>query len=168
MVNILLTGEPRSGKSTLLERIISNMDNQFGFLTREIRKGNQRVGFEVITHTNQKLLLAHKDMRSEHKVSKYGVDVANFNEFVVPFITFKKKNQLYLDEIGEMQLFSPKFRQLVSRYINSQNPLIATISQTYSSLYTEMIKERRDVQLIEITPQNREDKYHEIKRLLKS
>ena len=74
---------------------------------------------------------------------------------------------MYLDEIGEMQLFSPKFRQLVSRYLNSTNQLIATISQTYSSLYTELIKERRDVQLIEITPQNKEEKYLEVKKLLR-
>jgi len=166
MVNILLTGEPRSGKSTLLEKVVSEIDNKFGFLTREIREGDQRVGFEVVTQDNQTLLLAHKDIKSEYRVSRYGVDVDAFNEFIGPHFNFKKGNSLYLDEIGEMQLFAPKFRQLVSRYLNSKNHLVATLSQVYSSFYTDLIKNRSDVQLIEITPQNRDDKYREVKELL--
>ena len=168
MANILLTGNPRSGKSTLLERVVSEIDNKIGFLTQEIREGNQRVGFEVVTYDGHQMVLAHKDMKSKYRISKYGVNVSAFNEFVVPYLNFKKGNTLYLDKIGEMQLFAPKFRQLVSRYLNSKNHLVATISQVYSSLYTDLIKSRSDVQLVGITPQNRDEKYYKVKKLLKS
>ena len=38
---ILLTGMPRSGKSTLLKKIIENIPNKAGFITDEIKKNGE-------------------------------------------------------------------------------------------------------------------------------
>ncbi len=48
---ILITGPPRSGKSTLISRIIEYYSKKnyviYGFLTPEVRMGGKRVGFDV-------------------------------------------------------------------------------------------------------------------------
>ena len=47
--NILVTGPPRMGKSTLIERIVSKIRRPVtGFFTREIREGGKRVGFSIV------------------------------------------------------------------------------------------------------------------------
>ena len=48
--NILVTGPPRSGKSTLIERVVEGLERPAtGFITVEIRERNRRVGFAIAT-----------------------------------------------------------------------------------------------------------------------
>ena len=78
--NIIVTGMPRTGKTTLVENSISLVAEKQGFLTKEIRgKDNERVGFESITADGACAVIAHVNMPSPHKVGKYGVDVSAFD-----------------------------------------------------------------------------------------
>ena len=70
---------------------------------------------------------------------------------------------LYIDEIGEMELFSKRFEELVKRYLDSDNTFIATLSKVYSNELIKTIKKRDDVRIIEITRENRDKKFVEIK-----
>jgi hypothetical protein len=74
---------------------------------------------------------------------------------------------LFLDEIGQMQLFSENFKELVIKYLDSSNTCIATLSKVYSDEFIENIKNRNDVIMIEITGENREEKEKYIQILLK-
>jgi nucleoside-triphosphatase THEP1 len=48
--NILITGLPGCGKSTLIERIVRKLERPaIGFFTREIREKGRRVGFSINT-----------------------------------------------------------------------------------------------------------------------
>jgi len=38
---------PRSGKATLLKNIISKVEDKIGFVTHELRKNGERIGFEI-------------------------------------------------------------------------------------------------------------------------
>src|SRR3989344_1751408 len=104
--NILITGLPKSGKSTLLESVVSKIPNKVGFLTREVKIDGARVGFEIESHTGNKSILAHIAHKAEHKVSRYFVDVNSLNAIIPTVKEFQIADTLYLDEIGEMQLFS--------------------------------------------------------------
>jgi len=53
-----------------------------GFFTQEIRQHGQRVGFEAVSLNGAGALLAHVDFRSQHRVGRYGVDLAGFEEFL--------------------------------------------------------------------------------------
>ena len=52
-----MTGLPKSGKSTLLKKIIETIPNKIGFVTNEILKENERVGFEVETHLGKEMYI---------------------------------------------------------------------------------------------------------------
>ena len=61
MSNILITGYPRTGKTTLIKKFLEQTTlNCIGFLTEEIRNDqNIRVGFKVVEiSTNQTGILA--------------------------------------------------------------------------------------------------------------
>lgn len=164
--NILITGMPRSGKSTLLKKLIANLNPKVGFITNEVRKSGERIGFELETHNGQKSMLANVDFKTNLKVSKYYVDIKHLDEIMPKLEKFNEHDLLYLDEIGQMELFSDKFKLLVIKYLDSPNICISTLSKIYSDEFIESIKSRNDVFLIEIDEENRGEKEKYIKILL--
>ncbi len=60
-MNILVTGVPGIGKTTLIVRILGVIKHlrAVGFYTREIRQGGIRKGFELIDLSGRKSLLSH-------------------------------------------------------------------------------------------------------------
>ena len=165
--NILITGMPRSGKSTLLKKLITNFDQKVGFVTNEVRKDGERIGFELENHKGEKSMLANVDFKTNFKVSRYFVDINNLGEIIPSVDQFDDHDFLFLDEIGQMELFSEKFKVLVKKYLDSPNTCIATLSKIYSDEFTETIKKRNDIFLIEITEENREEKEKYLETLLK-
>ena len=165
--NILITGMPRSGKSTLLKKLITNFDQKVGFVTHEVRKDGERVGFELETHNGEKSLLANVDFKTNFKVSRYFVDIKNLDEIIPSVDKFDEGDFIFLDEIGQMELFSEKFKVLVKKYLDSSNTCIATLSKVYSDEFTEAIKKRDDIFLIEISEENRDEKEKYLETLLR-
>lgn len=165
--NILITGMPRSGKSTLLKKIIKNYDKKVGFITNEIRKDGERVGFEIETNTGQKSMLANVDFKTNFKVSRYFVDISNLDNLLPKIEKFNDDELLFIDEIGQMELFSEKFKQVVLNYLDSSNTCIVTLSKVYTDTFIEQIKNRKDVILIEIEEETRDAKEKYIETLLR-
>ncbi len=165
--NILITGKPKSGKSTLLRKLISPIPNKVGFLTNEILKEGVRTGFEIETHTGRKATLADVTLESPNKVSKYFVHIENLEPLIPDVSRFTNNDILYLDEIGQMQLFSKSFQHLVLRYLDSQNICIATLSYIFENDFTKLIKKRDDVMIVELSAENREEQEQFILELLK-
>lgn len=153
--NILITWMPKSGKSTLIKKVLQWLANKVGFFTNEIRENFKRVGFELENHKGSKSILSHIDIVSDLKVSKYFVDIEKLDNLIPSISEFKNKDILFIDEIGEMELFSDKFRKLVLEYLNSENICIASISKIYSDEFIELLKKRDDTFLIEMNENNR-------------
>ncbi len=162
--NILITGMPRSGKSTILKKIIKKYDRKVGFVTDEVRENGERVGFQIETHTGEKTMLANINFKTNFKVSRYFVDVNNLDQVIPKVSVFNNDDLLFLDEIGQMELFSEKFKNLVYEYLDSSNVCIATLSKIFSDAFTEKIKNRDDVIIVEINEETRDvkEKYLEI------
>lgn len=162
--NYLLTGQPKSGKSTLLERIVAEIPQKHGFLTKEVLRGDKRAGFSVVSNGNPICTLAHVDFITDFEVSKYYVDVDGF-EWVLKgplFFQYTPEQVLYLDEIGQMQLFSPTFKKLARNYLDAPNLFLGTLSAVYQDNFTKAIRKRSDVTFLEVTPGNREEMFHEL------
>ena len=164
--NILITGMPGSGKSTILEKVITQYPKKVGFITREIRKGKDREGFEIATHAGDKVLLAHISFNTSQKVSKYFVNIPHLESLLPKVSNFQPDDLLYLDEIGQMQLFSDCFKQLFLTYLDSDNIVLCTISKIYADAFTTSLKKRNDVLLIEITDENRASQLEFISQLI--
>jgi hypothetical protein len=83
--NILVTGPPGCGKSTLIEKVVAIIQAPVaGFFTREIREKGKRVGFSVASFDGRKGILAHVGMKSGPRVGKYGVSIGVFEDIAIP------------------------------------------------------------------------------------
>jgi nucleoside-triphosphatase len=71
-----------------------------------------------------------------------------------------------IDEIGPMELRSPIFHDTVSEALDSNVPILATIVAR-SLPFTDAIKKRRDLALIEVRPDNREQLVSELSEQFK-
>ena len=87
IINILITGTPGIGKTTLVKKIAAKLQplHPVGFYTGEIREGGERKGFSLTALDGRESILSHVDIISPHRVGKYGVDVAGFDEFLDSF-----------------------------------------------------------------------------------
>jgi nucleoside-triphosphatase len=127
-----------------------------GFYSAEIREGGVRKGFELVGLDGERGLLAHVDIRSRQRVGKYGVDVQGFGRFLDTIQWHGPDVGLVvIDEIGKMECFSEKFRALVRRILDSNTPVLATVARRGSGLIAE-VKQRPDVELLELTTRNRD------------
>ncbi|KAK9725498.1 hypothetical protein RND81_05G148300 [Saponaria officinalis] len=136
---ILISGPPGIGKTTLVSRVVDNLRASNpnlkvqGFLTREIRQGNQRVGFEVVTIGGQRAPLAsinNSSLQSSRwpTVGRYHVDVSSFERIALPELQIHEDTDLFvIDEVGKMELFSTSFLPAVLRLLNSNIPILATV-----------------------------------------
>ncbi|UCF14597.1 MAG: NTPase [Phycisphaerales bacterium] len=166
-VKILVTGLPRCGKTTAITRIAAGLasENMVGFYTQEIRAGGKRKGFRWQRLDGAAGTLAHVDIKSRFKVGRYGVDVASFENEVVPILDVSRSDaELFiLDEIGKMECFSGKFVAAVRELFASDKSVLATVA--HSDPISE-IKGYPGTELITLTRHNRDEIVSEIIRRL--
>jgi len=156
-VNVLLTGRPGIGKTTLIKRLIGATPlSKGGFYTEEVREQGQRVGFSLTTLDQKKTLLAHLKIRSSYRVGRYGVDIDTFEAIGVESIrkAISSRELIIIDEIGRMELFSRKFREVVLQALKTGR-VLATIKQG-RGYFIDEIKSRKDVRVLEVNLENRE------------
>jgi nucleoside-triphosphatase len=155
--NILITGLPGVGKTTLIKNIAEALKDlrPVGFYTAEIRGGGVRKGFELISLDGRKGLLSHTDIQGTHRVGKYRVDVKGFEDFLsfLPLLN-PSTRLIIIDEIGRMECYSDQFKILLKEILDSGKWVIATIALKGSGIIEE-IKKRKDIKLFEITQRNR-------------
>ena len=153
----LITGKPGVGKTTLVQKIIEQMPSihMTGFFTAEIRDRGTRKGFELQGLNGERKILAHVDIDSRHRVGKYGVDTKGFEAFLATLDLLSPDAELIvMDEIAKMELFSQRFKSLVRNAFNSDKQVLASIAMKGDAFIRE-IKQRSDVQLLEVTHENR-------------
>jgi len=159
--NILITGNPGVGKTTLIQNIISRLNvSAGGFYTSEVRDENgKRWGFKIISLDGREEVLASVDVISSRRVSKYGVDVGAVDSIGVTAIrdALKSKDIVVIDEIGRMELISDRFRDIVQIALDSPKPVLGTIALKETNT-AKKIKERKDTRVIKLTRAN----FHEI------
>ena len=98
-------------------------------ISREVRKDNVRVGFEIVDLTSGKHgWLAHVN-GSGPQVGKYHVNLDDLNNIGAAAITqaLEKCSVIAIDEIGPMELFSQKFKQAVTQALESEKLVLAVV-----------------------------------------
>jgi nucleoside-triphosphatase THEP1 len=167
---ILLTGEPRVGKTTVIQKIIENLDCEFsGFYTQEIREGNERPGFKIITFQGIEKILAHVNIKGYPRVSKYGINLQALDSIVSESLEKaiqQNKSVFVIDEIGAMEIFSKNFCAAVSKLLSGNFLVIGTIVKR-SFPFTDKIKSMPNVTLLEVTRDNQETIVQEVLEFFK-
>jgi nucleoside-triphosphatase len=154
--NIFLTGAPSSGKTTVIKKVIEGLKFPAnGFYTEEERVAGRRVGFLMRTLAGRQGYLAHQDQESDFCIRRYGVSIENIETIAVPAIAPVNRNVIILDEIGKMECFSETFKKAAVRALDSPNIVIGTISFGGDDFILG-IKNRGDIELHEVTPDNRD------------
>jgi len=157
MKNIFLTGKPGCGKTTIIKKIILELEIKTGgFYTEEIRESGERVGFKVRSSEGEEGLLAHKNIKSHYRVGKYGVLVNSFEVIGVSALENAVKNSelIIIDELGRMELFSKKFQSAVLKALDSTKPVLGVIQQKKNP-FLDAIRKRDDVTVISVSEENR-------------
>lgn len=156
-MKILLTGLPKSGKTTLLTELIEEVKLKRGLMANEEVREGRRTGFSLVDQHGNIATLARTDPPTNHPVGRFFVDLRSLDDFLDRFNDFTPDELLFIDEIGQMQLYSEKFRKLADSYLTSENDFIGTVSAIYEHPFIEEVKSRPDTLLCDVTPDNRQE-----------
>ena len=168
----LLTGRPGTGKTSLIKQAIAEAKEEGkagGFYTEEIRTQGVREGFRLVTLDGQDAILAHIDIRSPYRISRYGVDIDCLDRVGVSALQQAAQHcdLVVVDEIGKMELFSANFREAVLRIINSGKRVLGTIMLSPNP-WVDAIKHKPQVNLVEVTRANYQQVLAELLHWLKT
>lgn len=159
MNNLLVSGPPRSGKTTLIKNITGHpsLSGKWGgFITEEIREKGERVGFQILSYPGAKRgILARKGLFSSYRLGSYGVNIQDLEGIGCKALeeALSSAELIIIDEIGKMELFSEKFRNILLQALDSPKKLLATIMERRHE-FADRIKRRKDVQIYRLRPHN--------------
>jgi nucleoside-triphosphatase len=159
--NMLLTGKPASGKTTLVIKLVDRLAasgfKAAGFVTEEIREGPNRAGFRIRDLGGDSAVLAHITYKGKYRVGKYGVDIEEFERIALRALRIEKKEAdlLVVDEIGRMELASQTFRSTLLELLDATEPLLATVHAGRDA-FTEEIISREDALVFHLVPSERD------------
>ena len=158
-----MTGSPGVGKTTVLTKTVDSLRQRGykigGMISREIRENGVRVGFEITDRNSERRgWLAHINQKDGPRVGKYSVNLEDLDTVGVQAITDATKNcnVIVIDEIGPMELFSKKFRNVVQESLESPKVVIAVVHWKARDELIAKTKNRMDAETFTVTAENRD------------
>jgi nucleoside-triphosphatase len=125
-------------------------------VTREVREGKRRSGFRIEDVAGEKGILADIGHRGGPRVGRYGVDLEAFERIALPALdAVSEGSVLVIDELGKMELASPRFRDAVAALFEGDTPIVATV-HAHRHPFTDDLKRRGDVRVERVTRSNRD------------
>ncbi len=165
---LFLTGNPSIGKTTVLTKTIDGLKSggysTGGMISHEVRKGDARIGFEIQDlATGKRGWLAHVNQQNGPRLGKYYVNLTDLDNIGVNAINEAMKHEkvIAIDEIGPMELFSPKFQEAVKKAIESEKLVIGVVHGKAKATLIDAIRTREDADITIVTFENRST-LHEI------
>ncbi|MFW9915943.1 MAG: nucleoside-triphosphatase [Candidatus Thorarchaeota archaeon] len=130
---IILTGNPRVGKTTIVRKTISAAKKRnlilTGIITPEIREGGRRKGFQIVDlRSGEKGILAsvasERSQPTQWRVGKYRVHQESLKEIAIPAIQEAMENPrvdlVIIDEIGKMEVLDANFAALATEALRNE------------------------------------------------
>jgi Predicted nucleotide kinase len=164
MKNIFITGERGIGKSTLLNKVIKNIDCSIGGFIQEKVFTDKTTSFNVISLYNLKDSFNIGIYDSEKEVLHSDVSVFNVISEDILLKSLGNRDLIILDELGFMEEKAALFKETIFKILNSDTPVLGVLKECDTN-FIQQIKMREDVQVIRIDENNRnsmEDKIIEI------
>jgi nucleoside-triphosphatase len=161
---LLLTGTPGIGKTTVIQKVAENFPagRLGGFYTQEVRRGERRLGFRLITFDDRNEVFAHVDFTHQPHIGKYGVNIEVVDRLSVSALAEHPAIDFFLvDEIGKMECLSPRFIHAFRQLLKQSKPIVATVALRGSGFIQE-IKECEQAVIREVNFHNRNQLPHEV------
>jgi len=163
-----VTGRPGIGKTTVIMNATDELRKRGyivgGMVTREVREKGTRIGFEIVdVNKGQKGWLAHTNQPAGPRVGKYRVNLDDLDRIGVAAIrdALVTADIVVIDEIGPMELFSSKFRQVMNDVLSSDRTVLGVIHHKTREPLIDSIKKRGDAEIVEAHLRNR-DSLHNV------
>jgi nucleoside-triphosphatase len=160
---MLFTGNPGVGKTTVLLKTVNALKTEGysvgGMISREVREGETRVGFEILDlNTSKRGWLARINQKSGPQVGKYRINIEDLNGIGAQAIFDAVDNCeiIAIDEIGPIELFSEKFREATMKALESSKLVVAVVHWKAQDKLAVEARKREDAELITVTRENRE------------
>lgn len=168
---LFVTGDPGVGKSSVLLKIIQSLKadgySVGGMLSREVRSGGKRVGFEVLDVSGcRKGWLARVDQNFGPRLGRYHVNLEDLDNVGVKAIinAVKELDIILVDEVGPMELYSEHFRKSVEMALRSRKLVIGSIHMKMKNNLLKEIWLRNDCKIFRVTVENRGSLHRKIIR----
>jgi nucleoside-triphosphatase len=159
---VFLTGAPGVGKSTVVRKILERIQQGGvkvgGMTSADLRSGSVRVGFEIRTlMTGEAGVLAHINQATGPRIGKYHVKTEDLDRIGAEAIisAVRHADLIVIDEVGPMELTSHSFKDAVQAALACGKPLLGTIHRSAQDPLVNAIRRDRDVEVIEVTNENR-------------
>jgi len=141
---VFVTGAPGVGKTTLIQRIHTHYKNKglrvSGMITREVREGDQRIGFKISDlSSGAEGWLARVGDSVGPRIGKYSVvseDLEKIGVSALREAAERPDGLVLVDEIGPMEMTSRPFRDALAKLLSHRGIVIATVK--YGSHYPEV------------------------------
>ena len=168
-----ITGLPRSGKSAVLDKVVSMVIDEDkanprrstfgsgvigGMRTEAIIENGERVGYACIDiETGERGVMAHRDIESRNRILGYGIDPSEIDRIGVPAIQNAVGNCkiLVVDEVGKFSVESEGFVAVVRAALEYDMPTLLTLHKKSRHPLLQDIRRRDDGRILEVTPVNR-------------
>jgi nucleoside-triphosphatase len=168
-----ITGLPRSGKSAVLDKVVSMVIAEHkanprrstsgssvigGMRTEAIIENGERVGYACIDiETGERGVMAHREIDSRNRILGYGIDPSEIDRVGVPAIQNAVGNCkiLVVDEVGKFSVESEGFVDVVRAALEYDMPTLLTLHKKSRHPLLQDIRRRDDGRILEVTPVNR-------------
>ena len=162
--NIFLTGDINVGKSTLLNRIADNLSqlNIVGFQTSRYYKSKKLEGFYIENIENEypetEKKFIGRCINNDHWIAIPEV-FDNYGVKLLEKALWQKPDIFVMDELGFFENDAVKFQNMVFNILDADIPVLGVIKQKDTN-FLNMIRNREDVKIFEITWENRESMFY--------
>ncbi len=160
--NILVTGAPGAGKSTLVREVVRALGvRPGGYLTRAFPARGRKIRCEIEALTPgaraARGVMASVDMPGPPRVAGMGVSAADLDAVGAAALeaAVGACPLIVMDEIGNMEAVSRRFQDAVVACMDSATPVLGVI-KAGGGPFVDRIKGRADVELVEVKADRRE------------
>jgi len=170
-----ITGLPRSGKSAVLDKVVSMINEERkadslgrrrsgvaniigGMRTEAVIEGGERVGYACVDIlTGDRGVMAHREIDSRNRILGFGIDPSELDRVAVPAIQNAIGNCeiLVIDEVGKFSVESEGFVAAVRGALEYDMPTLLTLHKKSRHPLLQDIRRRDDGRILEVTPVNR-------------
>lgn len=166
MKNIFITGERGIGKSTLINKVIKNVDSSIGGFIQEKIFTDKTTCFNVISLYNLKDSYTIGIYDNEKELLLSDVNVFNVISKDILLKSLENRELIILDELGFMEENSMLFKDSIIKILNSGTPVLGVLKECDGN-FVQQIKMREDVHVIKINENNRNSMEDKILHMLK-